>query len=195
MTLWTPPPETALKGVKRCHKTDCSSGLHCFVRGKKQGRKLNTPSDGSCAECSATPVEWKRLHRRNVDDIEFLRRSLDTERIRYEFRHVSPLTQFARDSATRFRERGLHQAAVQRITSTMSKDRGRWDGRQTPLEDKGDILHFAQHGMACCCRQCAFVWHGIARGRELRADEVEYMATLLVAYVNERSPASEAHER
>jgi len=60
------------------------------------------------------------------------------------------------------------------------------DGTQTPFH--GNIIYYGQHATATCCRKCIEVWHGILRGRELIAEEVDYLAELLRAYVTFKLP-------
>jgi hypothetical protein len=47
---------------------------------------------------------------------------------------------------------------------------------------------YAQHATASCCRKCIEEWHGIHQGRELTEDEITYLATLAILYVDERLP-------
>lgn len=51
------------------------------------------------------------------------------------------------------------------------------DGRQTPF--KGHPVFVAQHATACCCRGCLQKWHRIPRDRELTADEMAYVLSVL----------------
>ena len=51
------------------------------------------------------------------------------------------------------------------------------DGKQTPF--RGHPVFVAQHATACCCRHCLQKWHRIPRGRELSAEELAYVLTVL----------------
>lgn len=51
------------------------------------------------------------------------------------------------------------------------------DGRQTPM--RGHPIFLAQHATATCCRGCLQKWHGIPKGRELTAEEIEYVVAVL----------------
>ncbi len=51
------------------------------------------------------------------------------------------------------------------------------DGKQTPY--RGHPVFVAQHATACCCRACLHKWHGIEPGRELTADEQNYLIEVL----------------
>jgi hypothetical protein len=51
------------------------------------------------------------------------------------------------------------------------------DGKQTPM--RKHPVFVAQHATATCCRGCLEKWHGIAIGRELSADEKQYVIDVL----------------
>ena len=55
------------------------------------------------------------------------------------------------------------------------------DGKQTPM--RGHPVFKAQHACACCCRGCLEKWHKIPKGRELRADEIDYIVNILMAWI------------
>ncbi|HHG8774022.1 TPA: DUF4186 domain-containing protein [Raoultella planticola] len=60
------------------------------------------------------------------------------------------------------------------------------DGKQTPM--RGHPVFIAQHATATCCRGCLAKWHAIAPGRELSAEEQDYVMQVihrwLVAQMN-----------
>jgi hypothetical protein len=59
------------------------------------------------------------------------------------------------------------------------------EGRQTPMRNHPAFV--AQHATATCCRGCLEKWHGIAKGRELTAEEKAHILAALrrwlVAYL------------
>ncbi len=65
------------------------------------------------------------------------------------------------------------------------------DGRQTPM--RGHPVFLAQHATATCCRGCLARWHGIAKGRPLQPEEIDYivsvidrwLATAITQFVND----------
>ncbi len=61
-----------------------------------------------------------------------------------------------------------------------------WDGRQTPFT--GNLIYYAQHATATCCRKCAEEWHGINRDRPLTKEEINYMVDLIMLYIKKRVP-------
>ena len=55
------------------------------------------------------------------------------------------------------------------------------DGRQTPM--RGHPVFIAQHATATCCRSCLAKWHGIAKGKCLSDEDVEYIIRVLIAWI------------
>jgi hypothetical protein len=51
------------------------------------------------------------------------------------------------------------------------------DGKQTPY--RNHPVFVAQHATAACCRGCMEKWHGIPRGRELTAEQQEYVVRVI----------------
>ena len=51
------------------------------------------------------------------------------------------------------------------------------DGRQTPM--RNHPVFVAQHATATCCRGCLEKWHAIPKGRELSAEETQYVITVI----------------
>jgi len=37
----------------------------------------------------------------------------------------------------------------------------------------------AQHATATCCRSCLQKWHGIAKGKELTEEQIDYIAGVI----------------
>ena len=56
------------------------------------------------------------------------------------------------------------------------------DGKQTPY--RGHPVFVGQHATACCCRECLHKWHGIESGRELTAEEQDYIIRVLAHWLN-----------
>ncbi|MBN2129934.1 MAG: DUF4186 domain-containing protein [Sedimentisphaerales bacterium] len=60
------------------------------------------------------------------------------------------------------------------------------DGRQTPMKNHPAFI--AQHATGTCCRGCLEKWHGIARGRALSDDEVEYVLAVIRHWLQRQNP-------
>jgi len=53
---------------------------------------------------------------------------------------------------------------------------------------KGNLVYYAQHRTATCCRRCLEEWHGINRKTELSNRHLEYFTELILQYAQERVP-------
>ena len=63
------------------------------------------------------------------------------------------------------------------------------DGKQTPM--RGHPCFIAQHAAGICCRGCLQKWHGIPSGRELTAEELDYLTAILICWIREHSSGAE----
>ncbi|MCY1246137.1 hypothetical protein D9M72_593430 [compost metagenome] len=61
------------------------------------------------------------------------------------------------------------------------------DGRQTPM-GKDEIVNYAQHATATCCRKCLEAWHNIPMEDALTDNQLEFCVSLVMKYVKERIP-------
>lgn len=59
------------------------------------------------------------------------------------------------------------------------------DGKQTPF--KGHPVFKAQHATATCCRKCLNKWHKIPEGRDLSAEEIDFIAGLILKWIKMQS--------
>lgn len=55
------------------------------------------------------------------------------------------------------------------------------DGKQTPM--RGHPVFIAEHATATCCRGCLYKWHKIPRGRELNDDEIDYIVSVIMKWI------------
>ncbi|MFI5377736.1 MAG: DUF4186 domain-containing protein [Tepidisphaerales bacterium] len=60
------------------------------------------------------------------------------------------------------------------------------DGKQTPM--RGHPVFLAQHATATCCRGCLAKWHGIPSGRELTAEERDYVVRAIERWLRRQAP-------
>ncbi|NGM38283.1 DUF4186 family protein [Methylobacterium sp. DB0501] len=79
-----------------------------------------------------------------------------------------------------------------RVASSIGKKANGFDGRQTKLE--GNVIFYAQHATATCCRKCLSYWHDIPADRDLNPKESKYCEDLIVAYLRERLPSIESEK-
>jgi len=144
------------------------------------------PEDhGSCRYCGINLVDWERVHIKSLDDVEHTFSELKREYIRHALWH-KPIDLKAELHARRKGKVLLRDAAKKRIQSSVGKAQPFRDGQQTPME--GNILFYAQHATASCCRTCMEYWHAIPKGRELTDNEANYFTALVMHYVEDRMP-------
>lgn len=166
----------------KCTSADCDNDLHCFLQTKKM--RIRDP-EGRCRYCAAKLVDWARTHECNIADVAYTFDALKFELIRHFFWHVR-IDDKALIHARKKGMSGLRAAAEKRLISSVSKALPFHDGYQTPRA--GNILYYAQHATATCCRRCIEEWHGIPLGQPLNGETLAYFTELLMLYVKERLP-------
>jgi len=171
----------------KCTSRDCASDLHCYLPTPKMIRESKA---GECRECGADLVDWKRIQTRNLRDHTYTERCLKTELVRHYWWHI-PFTLKVQKYVDRFGVEKIVKRITSRIRSSVGKAANDWDGQQTPREKHGQIIHFAQHATATCCRKCVNYWHGIEKDRALTEAEIEYLSGLIEIYVRTRIDESE----
>lgn len=165
-----------------CTSSDCDNDLHCF----KATRKLRDEGkEGACRSCGAELVDWDRVHQQDPQDADHTFEVMRLELIRHHFWHVE-IDQKAVDHALRKGRAAFDDAVPQRIRQSVGKAQPFRDGQQTPFT--GNIIYYAQHATACCCRKCMEYWHGIPMGEPLTDDQVDYLTKLALLFIDERLP-------
>ena len=165
-----------------CTSSDCDNELHCFRATKKMKA---TNEVGACRACGAKLVDWNRVHKKDVADVQYTFEALKYEMIRHHFWHVD-IDQKAVNYARRKGVFGLEIAIRSRLRNSVGIANNPYDGRQTPMEGSGNPIHYAQHATASCCRKCIDYWHGIPQKRALTDDEIEYFGEMAMLYILER---------
>lgn len=173
-----------LKPLKiQCRDSDCERGLHYFKPTKAMHARGKA---GCCQYCDADVVDWGRLHGKDLQDIEYTFEALKYEYVRNEMWR-RPVDQKAVNHARRKGFRGLRKAARRRICKYVGGPDPPFDGRQTPRS--GNVIFYAQHATATCCRKCIGYWHGIPIDRELTDEEIDYFTDLVMEYIRMRLPS------
>jgi hypothetical protein len=171
----------ALEPLKiTCTSSDCSNNLHCFKTTRKM---LANNQRGACRSCGAQLVNWERVQIMDPEDAEHTFQSLRMELIRHHFWHID-IDQKAVNHARRKGRIALRSATDARIRKSVGSANPSFDGRQTPRA--GNVIFYAQHATASCCRKCIEEWHGIPIGRALTEQEVQYLSQLATLYIEER---------
>jgi hypothetical protein len=169
-----------------CDNADCTANLHCFRRSKK----LSAFEQGRCQYCGAQLIDWSRIHKCDINDVENTFQSLKYEWIRHRYWHMD-LSQRVINHARRKGRIRLEVAIDKRIRQSVGKpsSQNAFDGRQTPFEGHGaTVITCGQHAVACCCRKCMEYWHGIPTDLPLTDEQLDYFKKLIMTYVDDRIP-------
>jgi hypothetical protein len=178
--------QTAKKRTKltfACSTTACSDGLHYFGGKRAEGDK---PA-GTCHDCGERLVNFDRTQVRNIGDIEYTVESLKKEWIRHKYWHHEDIKIRAVNRARRKGFSGTEVAAERILRQIVGPAFPYRDGNRVPYESN-DIVHYAQHATATCCRKCVEYWHGIPAGQEMTTGEIAYLAKLVMTYVRYKLP-------
>ncbi len=161
--------------------SDCANGLHSFLHSPLKNNK----GHHCCRNCGADVIDWQRVHQRDIRDSEFIIQELRKEKWRNDWWNKE-IDLGAINHALRKGEIDLRRFAVNRIRKSVGDEKPYRDGYQTPYQ--GNIVYYAQHALACCCRKCIEYWHGIPRGRKLTQHEINYLTDLVMAYAKTKIP-------
>jgi len=173
-----------------CGTADCDNGHHAynartFVR---RGRDRQFCEAGVCKACGDASVDWGRVHLRNVGDVAYTFAALQHETIRWDFWERPFNDKAISDSVARGRQ-GIEDAIVptlQRIVGPVPH--GYWQRLAVPTDQHKltNVIQYAQHAVAACCRDCIEKWHGISQDHDLSQSELEYLKQLTVHYLEKR---------
>jgi hypothetical protein len=172
-----------------CSSRDCERDLHSFLRPRPRDQSYRNEK---CVECGANLIDWHRLDRHDLSDVDYTVEALEHECVRHYYWH-KPLDERAVNHALRKGLSGLREAVERRLWKSVAPPRAQnsWDGRQTPKS--GNVIYFAQHATATCCRRCIEAWHKIDRNRSLTEPEHGYMTALIMRYIRTRMPDLPEH--
>lgn len=186
----------------KCTSTACEDGLHCFKQKQKRKKTMlkeekaaygakpgdeKTRLGGPCRECGADLIDWERLDKHELGDVTYTFAALRNELVRHYYWHLE-IDQHAKNHALRKGSVEMHAFVENRIRRSVGLEQPYRDGTQTPIHQSGNIVHYAQHATASCCRACIEEWHGIPRGRALTEPEIGYLTELAMLYIKERLP-------
>ncbi len=167
-----------------CSSHDCEHDLHCFRSKRPINRSYR---NGRCVACNLDLIDWDRIDKKDLKDANYTVHAIQREMFRHEYWHKT----IDEQALAHARKKGLQQLredAEKRIAKYVGSpsNQNPWDGRQTPLQ--GNVIYYAQHATATCCRKCAEEWYGIDRNRPLATEEIKYMVDLIMLYVKTRVP-------
>lgn len=182
------PPEFPVEDLLpldiTCGSTKCEDELHCFSLKKSSIKKFGRV--GVCRECGNDLIDWSRVHRRDIKDAEFTFSAMKNELIRHVFWHTE-IDDLAKESALKDGLEKLKIRTRKALKTKVGKHNAFMDGRQTPMGN-GDIVNYAQHATATCCRKCIEIWHNIPQEEILNDEQLEFFTELVLLYSIERIP-------
>lgn len=114
-----------------------------------------------------TDEEWNVLHKKLATSAFRARFALKSSDKQYVYEK-------GRDTITN------HARRI--ITERLAPQTPLNDGRQTPM--KGHPVFIAQHATGCCCRNCLYKWHHIDTGKALTDDEIEYIVSVIMHWID-----------
>ena len=187
---WKKDPPPIKKRVVMCGMTKCEDDLHSFKTNmrKKASRLKETYRNGNCVCCDKDIINWERIDKKDPDDINYLIKSLKKEEVRYRYWNMI----IESDDVSKAQKKGLKQLrneVTKRIEKSIgpSSDQIFQDGRQTP--PNGNVIFYAQHATATCCRKCVEEWYGIRRTKPLKKQEKDYLATIMLKFITKKIPS------
>lgn len=188
------------KSKLSCKKPDCPNDRHSYSqapKSKANRRKLLDSAGMSnasaieepfgrdlCWACGDSSIQWDVPRKRDPKIIPEIVKLLRKEAIRSVY-WVKEFDDEARKGALKKgKEQLLDKDIRKRLHDALSAKPFR-DGMQTPWS--GNVLFYAQHATATCCRKCLEQWHGIRQGTELTEEMLEYLENLVRHYLESRS--------
>lgn len=167
-----------------CGTTKCTDGFHCYSQKKPSLKKFG--KERVCKECGADLIDWERVHLNDIADSDFVFNQLENEIIRHVFWHT-PIEREALLKVLSHGKTKTKERAKRTVRSRIGKLTA-WDGRQTPM-GKDEMINYAQHATATCCRKCLEAWHNIPMDGILSNDQIDFCADLIMKYVETRVPS------
>jgi ribosomal protein L34E len=167
----------------------CKKGIHAFPSSKSK----KSPKDPKCLLCGRDVINWTKIRKRDLNDMKFTFSQLRKDKTIYDT-WKTEIDVKARNHALRKGRTELINYVKKRLLQSVGRvfDVGETirrpyrDGFQTPRSC--NIVYYAQHATASCCRRCIERWHGIPQGRDLLEDELDYLTELIMKYINNRVP-------
>lgn len=171
-----------------CRDHACEKDLHTFLRNmqKSENRGLSYRSE-NCTACGSEINDWPRLDRHDLRDVNYTIEALQHEYVRHRYWDTK-INLWAVNYALRKGLSGLRVATERRLWKSVGPLRkdNYMDGRQTPKE--GNIINYAQHATATCCRPCIEAWHMIDRNGSIIDADHAFMTELIMEYIRRKMP-------
>ena len=166
----------------KCTTTRCGDNFHCFKTSQKMIEKYG--KSGVCRDCGEDVVDWERIRKNDLKDADYTFDMMKLELLRHVCWNM-PLATEIIDFALKRGKIKLREKAKKILLQKVGKAENFREGYQTP-KDGREIIHYAQHATATCCRKCMEYWHNIPMGIPLSNSQLEYATELVMLYVEQR---------
>lgn len=166
-----------------CGATKCNEGFHCYSKKKTSIKKFG--EQRACKECGENLVDWKRVHKNDINDVSYIFQELQHEVIRHVFFHT-PIEEAALLKALQHGKLKTEERVKNTLKSRIGKLTA-WEGRQTPMGGD-ELINYAQHATATCCRSCLEAWHNIKMDDDLSDAQMEFCVALVMKFIENRLP-------
>lgn len=171
----------------KCVMASCKQGRHCLDHRRRPRKGDGQTEPGHCRDCGTHILDLPDVEgRRYGDPHEIVATSLDqqNELIRAHYWHV-PIDLKAFKKAQRLGRRELLRRVAERVCTALIR-MDAYAGRGTPYH--GDVIAYAQHATAACCRRCAAYWHGLPSDSSPAPHHIDHVICLVRAYLDIRLP-------
>jgi hypothetical protein len=169
-----------------CTKTDCQNDLHAFRPDKKT---IKHHAEGECVGCHQKLVDFEQTRRRDLGEVDETFEQMKREYVRHWF-WSNRLNAVAHRRALTKGPAATEAEMRKRLRTAIGGAKPFRDGFQTPIDDPKNIVYWAQHATASCCRRCVEYWHGIPRGQELTESEIDYLLRLAMKFIEQKMAQS-----
>ncbi len=116
---------------------------------------------------------------KNKENINKLLYSLSKTKFRGSFHLNNNMKNYVTEKGMDKIENDAYQFIKDRIAPKNPKN----DGKQTPMKANSHPIFIAQHACGCCCRSCLERIHHISKNKELSKDEIDYIVTVLLTWI------------
>lgn len=179
--------EVVVNGVTyklACSMSDCENNMHTFRSNKILQKKGIVK--GCCSQCGSSLIDWERIHKRDISDFAYLHDAFRLEMIRNVFWSIKEPDMKLKSTVRAKSQEEIADSVKKRLRATLGKAKkdNVWDGRQTPFD--GNLINWAQHATATCCRSCLEYWHGIDANAEITDTDYRYFEQIIMNYLDEK---------
>ena len=172
--------------IKENNTADCyEKNLHCF---KSNTRTLkNGIERGNCIYCNAALVDWARVHKRNLNDVQYTIDCMLLAKNKYYYWKEEEFTTKRIEQLSKLSDSELYDKIKHRLEKSVAKPKSEIyrDGMQTANDD--NPIHLAQHAIGACCRKCILIWHDIDVEQYLTEENFDYLTRLMQIYIYQKS--------